>query len=231
MYGCWTLNETELNYAYTSRIWELTRLHALGQWGWSFWKWSSDARHSNEMLMSISAFKTGHNPIGWKERKQRTVRCSLTCSQENFCTTESVLWKIHLYFIFPKFNFTTVSYRYKAYFLFHWLSVSVFSSFLNFVNWLFFNVQSQSTILFPLLSLIWLNKSIQSDNKYQQRKMTNDAEGSVASLPSHQLGNATNISASDSGVLVSNATKIYGAGKKRCAVLKGFDMIVKKGTM
>ncbi|XP_046651593.1 ABC transporter G family member 20-like [Daphnia pulicaria] len=61
--------------------------------------------------------------------------------------------------------------------------------------------------------------------------MTNDAEGSVASLPSHQLGNATNISASDSGVLVSNATKIYGAGKKRCAVLKGLNMTVKNGTI
>jgi hypothetical protein len=61
--------------------------------------------------------------------------------------------------------------------------------------------------------------------------MTNDAEGSVASLQSHQLGNAINVSASDSGVLVSNATKIYGAGKKRCAVLKGLNMSVKNGTM
>jgi hypothetical protein len=84
--------------------------------------------------------------------------------------------------------------------------------------------------LFPLRSLIWLNKSTVQQS-HQQRKMTNDAEGSVASLPSHQLGNATNISASDSGVLVSNATKIYGAGKKRCAVLKGLNMTVKNGTM
>jgi hypothetical protein len=33
------------------------------------------------------------------------------------------------------------------------------------------------------------------------------------------------------GVLIRNASKIYGVGKKRCAVLNGIDLSVKKGTM
>jgi hypothetical protein len=33
------------------------------------------------------------------------------------------------------------------------------------------------------------------------------------------------------GVLIRNASKIYGVGKKRCAVLNGIDMSVNKGTM
>jgi len=33
------------------------------------------------------------------------------------------------------------------------------------------------------------------------------------------------------GVLVNNATKTYGVGSRKCAILKGLDMTVKKGTM
>jgi hypothetical protein len=33
------------------------------------------------------------------------------------------------------------------------------------------------------------------------------------------------------GVIVNNATKTYGAGKSKCAILRGLDMTVKKGTM
>ncbi|XP_046651597.1 ABC transporter G family member 20-like [Daphnia pulicaria] len=33
------------------------------------------------------------------------------------------------------------------------------------------------------------------------------------------------------GVIVNNATKTYGAGKSKCAILRGLDMTVKKGTI
>jgi hypothetical protein len=38
-------------------------------------------------------------------------------------------------------------------------------------------------------------------------------------------------SASARAVVVRNATKVYGSGKNRCAVLEGLNMTIKKGDM
>ena len=65
--------------------------------------------------------------------------------------------------------------------------------------------------------------------------MKKDVEGSVIFVSSHQLINPSNIRSNsescDQGVLVRNAIKTYGAGKKQNAILRGFNMNVKKGTM
>ncbi|XP_046464439.1 ABC transporter G family member 20-like [Daphnia pulex] len=56
----------------------------------------------------------------------------------------------------------------------------------------------------------------------------------VEFVSSHQLrNNETTCKTSDcgQGILIRNATKIYGVGKKRCTVLNGIDMSVKKGTI
>ncbi len=44
-------------------------------------------------------------------------------------------------------------------------------------------------------------------------------------------GSAGGSSASAQAVVVRNATKVYGSGKNRCAVLEGLNMTIKKGEM
>ena len=75
---------------------------------------------------------------------------------------------------------------------------------------------------------------VRKRNRIITQKMTKDIEGSVIFVSSHQLRNQTNKSKSEScdqGVLVRNAIKTYGVGKNQNAILQGFDMNVKKGTM
>ncbi|EFX62367.1 hypothetical protein DAPPUDRAFT_337061, partial [Daphnia pulex] len=48
--------------------------------------------------------------------------------------------------------------------------------------------------------------------------------------PSHRIANEIN-NPSDSCVLVRNATKTFGSGSKKCAVLQGLNMTVKRGSI
>jgi hypothetical protein len=67
--------------------------------------------------------------------------------------------------------------------------------------------------------------------------MEKDVEEFAVTVSSHhQLESETNINPSGSSrinqaVLVRNATKSYGVGRNRCAVLEGLDMTVKRGSM
>jgi hypothetical protein len=67
--------------------------------------------------------------------------------------------------------------------------------------------------------------------------MEKDVEEFTVTVSSHhQLESETNINPSGSSrinqaVLVRNATKSYGVGRNRCAVLEGLDMTVKRGSM
>jgi hypothetical protein len=50
---------------------------------------------------------------------------------------------------------------------------------------------------------------------------------------SHRINNENN-NPSDSGVnsvIIRNATKTFGSGRNKCAVLQGLNMTVKKGSM
>ncbi len=52
--------------------------------------------------------------------------------------------------------------------------------------------------------------------------------------PSHRIDNENNCPTSVScvyGVLVRNATKTFGSGRNKCAVLQGLNMSVKRGSM
>ncbi len=66
--------------------------------------------------------------------------------------------------------------------------------------------------------------------------MTEDVSEEMADAfaSPHWINNENDSNPSDSGVnsvIIRNATKTFGSGRNKCAVLQGLNMIVKKGSM
>jgi hypothetical protein len=120
--------------------------------------------------------------------------------------------------------------------------------FILWVNW-FFAPKSASKKVHPLFSTrivpfsIWkiLKTKIRKWEFEIKIKMKEDnVGGSEVIVEPHRLTTSDEMnngsaggssSASARAVVVRNATKVYGSGKNRCAVLEGLNMTIKKGDM